>query len=79
MSTPSRNFFFPAAPAARRRHTWKTTAPQRLKMPSTPRADMRLKKNIGKTRFFFSDVARVALEGDAAACTASASSSVRTA
>jgi hypothetical protein len=53
--------------------------PRRHRMPPTSSTDMRLKKNIGKTRFFFIDATRTASDAVVIAGAGSAAASARTA
>jgi hypothetical protein len=64
VSTPARNFFFEAGAAGLRRTATATAARWRLPKRPTRTKDMRLKKNIGKTRFFFLATARGAFADD---------------
>ncbi|WP_142123521.1 hypothetical protein [Pseudoxanthomonas sp. 3HH-4] len=56
MSTPSLNFFSLVVTAGRRRQAWMAATTRRRSAHPIRLIDMRLKKNIGKTRFFFSKV-----------------------
>jgi hypothetical protein len=58
VSTPSLNFFSLVVMTGRRRQALMVATPRRRWAHPIRLTDMRLKKNIGKTRFFFSGVLR---------------------